>query len=192
MMVERDRKSQLREKLLEKLLSLTQEEVKRRSENVEKILSDLPIYKDANVILAYYPLRGEVNVLGMIGKDLKIKKFCFPVMDLKRKDLRVFGVSSLDEDFLPGPYKIMQPDIKKTKELAVSDIDMVIVPGLAFDYHRNRLGRGAGFYDRFLKRLNPSAKTVGVAFDFQILKDLPVHPSYDEKVDVIVSEQSVI
>ncbi|MBU1122508.1 MAG: 5-formyltetrahydrofolate cyclo-ligase [Candidatus Omnitrophica bacterium] len=192
MMVERDKKRELRAKLLEKLLFLTQEEIKRRSGHVEKILSRLPIYKNAKIILAYYPLKGEVNVLEMIRKALGVKRVCFPVMDLKKKDLRVFEVSNLDEDFVPGPYRVMQPDIKRTKELASSDIDMVIVPGLAFDLHRNRLGRGAGFYDRFIKRLNSSTKTVGVAFNFQILENLPVHPSYDEKVDIVVSEKSVV
>lgn len=191
-MAEQDRKSELRAKLLEKLRFLTQGEIKRRSKNVERILLGLPIYKEAKVILAYYPLRGEVDVLAMVEKVFKEKRFCFPVMDLKTKQLRIFAVNSLAQDFVPGPYRVMQPDIRKTKEVAISGIDIVIVPGLAFDLQRNRLGRGAGFYDRFIKQLCPSTKTVGVAFDFQILKNLPIHPSYDEKVDIVVSEQSVI
>jgi 5-formyltetrahydrofolate cyclo-ligase len=185
-------KSELRQKLLAKLLSLTKEELKRRSENVERILSELPLYKEAQVVMVYYPLKGEVNVLEMIRKALGLKRFCFPVMDLAKKELYSFEVQNLTEDFVKGPFGVMQPDIGKTKEVDIKEIDMVIVPGLAFDRQKNRLGRGAGFYDRFLKRITPPTKKVGVAFDFQIIEDLPVHFPFDEKVDIVVSENSVI
>ena len=185
-------KKEFRQILLEKLLALTKEEIRRRSANVERILSNLSIYQRAKVIMGYYPLRGEVDILGMLGKVLGSKKVCFPVMDLDKKALRVFEVTDLEEGFVKGPFGVMQPDIGKAKEVDVREVEVVLVPGLAFDRERNRLGRGAGFYDRFLKRLNPLAKKVGVAFDFQIVKDLPVHPQLDEKVDLVVSEDGCI
>jgi 5-formyltetrahydrofolate cyclo-ligase len=192
MMAERVEKKEIRKKLIERLLSLTKEEVKRRSKNVEKILSELPIYKEAKVILVYYPLRGEVDVLEMIRKVWSSKRVCFPVMDVGTKDLRAFEVSNLDSDFISGPYGVMQPDITKTKEIALGDIDMILVPGIAFDCQKNRLGRGAGYYDRFLKKIKFPTKKVGVAFEFQVLENLPVHPTFDEKVDTVVTERDVI
>jgi len=183
-----EEKKELRKKLLAKLLSLTGEELKRRSQNVEKRLSSLPIYKYAKLVMVYYPLRGEVNILGMVRKDLGLKRFCFPFMNLETKDLEVYEVNNLEDDFSVGPFGIMQPLPGKTKKVNIEEIDMVIVPALAFDRNCNRLGRGAGFYDRFLKRLNPPCKKVGIAFESQVLDDLPIHPSMDQKVDVIVSE----
>lgn len=191
-MVLNSEKKELRQKLLEKLLSLTKDELKRRSENVEKILSGLSIYKQAKVIMAYYPLKGEVDILGMIRKVLGTKRFCFPVVNLDTKRLVAFEVCNLDRDFIKGPFGIMQPDSRKTNEVDVGEIDMVIVPGLAFDLQRNRLGRGGGFYDRFLKKIKPPAKKVGIAFEFQILENLPVHLPLDEKVDIVASEDFVI
>lgn len=185
-------KQQLRQGLMRRLLALTKEEIKRRSKNVEDKLSDLLIYKQAKVVMAYYPLRGEVDILKMIKKAKTFKRFCFPVMDLKAKDLRIFEVNNLDEDFISGPFGVMEPDAEKTKELSIKEIDMVIVPGLGFDNHKNRLGRGAGFYDRFLKRITPAIKKVGIAFEFQILESLPIHLSLDQKLDIIVSESFVI
>lgn len=181
-------KKELRQKLLSKLLSLTKEELKRRSQDVENRLSSLPIYKKAKVIMAYYPLKGEVDILGMIRKDLAVKRFCFPVMDLEKKDIYAFEVKNLEGDFVRGPFGVMQPDTKRAKKLDIGEIDMVLVPALAFDRARNRLGRGAGFYDRFLKKINPPALKVGIAFEFQILDSLPIHPAVDEKVDIIASE----
>ncbi|MCQ9205596.1 MAG: 5-formyltetrahydrofolate cyclo-ligase [Omnitrophica bacterium] len=185
-------KQQLRQRLIRRLLALTKEEIKRRSKNVEDKLSDLLIYKQAKVVMAYYPLRGEVDILKMIKKAKTFKRFCFPVMDLKAKGLRIFEVNNLDEDFISGPFGVIEPDVEKTKELSIKEIDIVIVPGLGFDYHKNRLGRGAGFYDRFLEKITPSIKKVGIAFEFQILESLPIHLSLDQKLDVIVSESFVI
>ena len=191
MVVNREKK-ELRERLLRRLLSLTEAEIKRRSNNVEKKLSSLPIYKNAKVIMAYYPLKGEVNILGMIRKDIGNKRFCFPVTDLKAKNLRIFEISRLDEDFISGPFKVKEPDTEKTQEVDASKIDVIIVPALAFDYKLNRLGRGAGYYDRFLQKIPPLTKKVGIAFEFQILDNLPNYPLLDQKVDTVVSENFVI
>jgi len=191
MVVDREKK-ELREKLLQRLMSLTEAEIKRRSKNVEEKLSILSIYKKAKTIMAYYPLRGEVNILEMIRKDIKSKRFCFPVVDLKAKKLSIFEVNQLDQDFVSGPFGVKEPDTKRTKEVDTREIDMIIVPALAFDRQRNRLGRGAGYYDRFLQDIVPAVKRVGIAFNFQILKDLPIHPPLDQKVDIVVSEDFVI
>jgi len=185
-------KQQLRENLLGKLLSLTKEEIKRRSKNVEDRLSDLPIYKQARKVMVYYPLKGEVDILEMISKDIKSKQFLFPVMDTKAKDLGAYQVKDLDDDFVVGPFGVKEPDPKKTLRFDSQEIDMVIVPGLGFDCKGNRLGRGAGYYDRFLQRLTPSTKKVGIAFDFQIVESLPTHLPLDQKVDIVVTESSVI
>jgi 5-formyltetrahydrofolate cyclo-ligase len=190
MVINREKKD-LRNQLLAKLLSLTKEEIKRRSKNVQEILQDLPIYKKAKMVMVYFPLKGEVDLMEMIRKA-KDKRFCFPVMELEKKDLIPFEVNDLDKDFVYGPWGVMQPDIEKSKKIEISEIDIVIVPGLAFDYQKNRLGRGKGFYDRFLKRIQPPTKKVGVAFDFQVLESLPIHPPLDEKVDLIVSENFII
>jgi len=191
MVIDKEKK-ELRQKLLKRLFALAQEELKRRSKNVEEKLSSLPIYKEAKVIMAYYPLGGEVDVLGLVRKALNCKEICFPVMDLKTKSMRVFRVTQLDKDFVLGPFGVMEPDITRTKEVDVQEIDLVIIPGLAFDRKGNRLGRGAGFYDRFLEKTALFAKKVGVAFEFQILDNLPIQLPSDQKVDFVVSENSII
>ncbi len=185
-------KQAIRKKLLEQLLALTESQIKRRSSNVEKHLSRLPIYNNAKTLMVYYPLKGEVDILETIRKEFRSKRFCFPVMDLKAKNLRIFETTKLIDDFVCGPYSVMEPDIKKAREVSIEEIDVVIVPGLGYDLQKNRLGRGAGFYDRFLQRLTPSTKKVGLAFDFQILDSLPIDLAFDQKVDYIVSEDRII
>jgi 5-formyltetrahydrofolate cyclo-ligase len=78
MVLEKQEKSDLRDNLLRKLLSLTQEELKRRSDDVTTLLCNLSIYKKAKCIMGYYPLKGEVDILRLIWKAFTTKRFCFP------------------------------------------------------------------------------------------------------------------
>ncbi len=78
------------------------------------------------------------------------------------------------KDLTSGSYGILEPKLSKAKALDINAIDAVIVPGLAFDKSKHRLGRGAGYYDRFLSSLNDRTATIGIAFDFQITQRLPV------------------
>jgi 5-formyltetrahydrofolate cyclo-ligase len=192
MMTMHSSKKEVRQKLLASLLALTKEEIKRRSEYVEHILSELPLYRKAKVIMVYFPLKGEVDLLGLVRKTWGTKVFCFPVMDLKTKGLRAFEVSNLERGFVRGPYGVMEPAIGTSKEINTGLIDLVLVPGLGFDRGRNRLGRGAGIYDRFLRTIKPPAQKAGIAFDLQIHENLPFDPLFDEKVDLVVTESSVI
>ena len=191
-MVMNNTKKEVRQSLLRRLLSLTCDEIIRRSEDVERLLSELPIYRKAKVILVYFPLKGEVNLLGLIRRDWEVKEFCFPVMDLNTKGLTAFKASSLDRGFMRGDYGVMEPCPETRQSVDLNRVDLVIVPGLGFDREKNRLGRGKGFYDRFLKTVKPPIAKVGVAFECQIQDHLPSDPAWDEKVDFVVGEKSIL
>lgn len=179
-------KETTRKKLLERLLSLTSEEVERRSRHVEETIQKLPQYINAQCIMGYYPLKGEVNLLGILRKALQAKRVCFPL--IKGNELFPYQVHDLDNDFIPGPLGVRQPDPEKAAAIDPRDLDLVVVPGIGFDRQHNRLGRGAGFYDRFLKTLDKKTVTLGVSFDFQVLDDLPHLSSHDQKVDFLVTD----
>ncbi|MCM8786930.1 MAG: 5-formyltetrahydrofolate cyclo-ligase [Candidatus Omnitrophica bacterium] len=186
-------KKEIRNLLRKKLFSLTEEQIKRRSENVAKNFFSLPIYENAKVIMGYYPLKGEVDVVGILRKALLSNKIvCFPVINLKQKKISPYCVEKIDDNFVCGPFGVKQPDIQKSKKINIDQIDIVIVPALAFDYQKNRLGRGAGFYDRFLTNLKPQTKKIGISFDFQVLESLPTDTRYDQKVDLILTENFII
>ncbi|MCK4810299.1 MAG: 5-formyltetrahydrofolate cyclo-ligase [Candidatus Omnitrophica bacterium] len=179
----------IRKKLLERLLSLTIKELERRSKNVGKKIQKLSEYIDAKCVMVYYPLKGEVNILGIVRKTLNKKRVCFPL--IKDRDLVPYRVKDLEKDFIRGPLGVRQPNPELTEEVKLEDLDLVIVPGLAFDYSGHRLGRGAGFYDRFLKKLPEKTKIVGVAFNLQILENLPHKFLQDEKVDILITDTSI-
>ena len=90
------------------------------------------------------------------------------------------------EEVHKGTYGIGEPPFDPDKVLDLKDLDAVIVPGLAFDKLHHRLGRGAGYYDRFLSKLPKTVTTVGFAFDFQLTESLPTE-AHDMRLQQIIA-----
>jgi len=94
-----------------------------------------------------------------------------------------------DDEMLVDQFGIRTP--KNGQMWPYEDIDLIVVPALAFDRQGNRLGRGGGFYDRFLAEPRVHAVTVGLGFAEQLVEELPTH-HYDRPVDMLVTDQHVL
>ena len=105
---------------------------------------------------------------------------------LPQKTMIPCFVNNLDHDLEMGPYGIQQPRMPQAEALPMEDIDLSIVPGVAFDKQNHRLGRGAGYYDRFLMSFPSGKPTIGLAYDFQILDSLPTE-EHDIPVTRVIS-----
>jgi len=144
-------------------------------------------FKRARVVMFYVSLQDEVDTLSMIDEALKAgKRIAVPVILKKDKRLIAGEIHNRLEDLESQHFGIYQPRQDRVKEVPLDDIDLVVVPGVAFDRKNIRLGRGHGYYDRFLSGLPKRTKTIGLAFDFQVLEDLPQDP-HDVPVSKIVS-----
>ena len=173
-------KKGLRSKILTLLRTQKEAERLRKSKKIEAKLFRLPEFQKSSIILFYLAFDGEVETVSMIKKALKIgKKVALPWISRREKLLVPILLESLSKDLEQGPYDISQPVDKKTNRLDLEQIDLVVVPGLAFDKSNNRLGRGGGYYDRLLHRLPARIPTVGLAFDFQVLNSLPHLEKHD-------------
>lgn len=142
-----------------------------------------PLLKDAKTIVAYYSLPDEVDTHDFINSLLADGKTVYLPKVVSNETIvlcRYIGAESLSQ----GAFGIMEPVGSPMSDDEV--IDVVLVPGMAFDADGNRLGRGKGYYDRFLSSLNPPHPLlVGVCFDFQKVDMVPTEPT-DFKVDVVV------
>lgn len=181
-------KEELRKHLLERLRIQKEEERKRKSLVILDKLFALPEVKKAAVILFYASFDGEVMTFEMIKKAWELgKKIGLPKVNRLKKILEPKVVHSLEKDLKKGQYGILEPaDGGKDNALATKDINVVIVPGVAFDKHNQRLGRGAGYYDRFLHTLPSHIPTLGLAFDFQIVDQIPHPEAHDVKVSNVI------
>jgi len=90
------------------------------------------------------------------------------------------------KDLVPGAYGIPEPR-DNANVLRAQDLDLIVVPGVAFDRAGNRLGRGAGYYDRFLSLLPSTTPCVGLGYDFQVVSSLPNLEPHDRRVTVVLT-----
>lgn len=174
-------KQQLRDWIRQQKRLYTSEELRQLSAVKEGMLLAHPRVQHAQTILLYYSLPDEVCTHRAIerltaqGKTILLPR----VVDGERMEIRRYtGPADLRE----SSYHIMEP----TGPLFTSypEIEVVVVPGMAFDRHNHRLGRGRGYYDRFLK-LIPQARKLALCFDFQLFDTIPAGP-FDVPMDEII------
>ena len=154
----------------------------RRSMPIMQQVGELALFRSAQTVLLYWSMDDEVFTHDFVNRWYKEKCLLLPCVDGDDLLLRRYtGPDSLQ----PGPqFGIPEPTGPVFDEL--DKIDMIIVPGVAFDKHNNRMGRGRGFYDRLLKT-TPNAVKVGVAFSFQLFDTIPTEP-FDVPMNLVVVE----
>lgn len=141
-----------------------------------------PQLQSAHTILFYAPLADELDVWPLLEKLLKSNKVCaLPAFDDATRFYSARHVKNLETDIFTGKFGVSEP-LSSCEEIPLSQFDLVLVPGVAFDLNGNRLGRGKGFYDRILAEA--SGIKCGVGYDFQLLETIPTE-AHDAKVDFI-------
>jgi 5-formyltetrahydrofolate cyclo-ligase len=164
-------KQQIRYKILLRLKTQKEEDRNRKSKEIERKLLRTKVFKNAKTVMFYIAFGVEVDTEGMITAARKLgKRIAVPVLI---KDGVTLRPCILEEDarLTRGHYGIWEPAMKRF--IDAEHLGLVLVPGVAFDKKGNRLGRGKGCYDRFLKKLKPNSVSIGLAFDFQILPSVP-------------------
>jgi len=185
------KKELLRHEVLAKRDARSAEERFEKSAEIASRLVKLSEIIKAESIFTYVSFRSEVDTHRMIDSFLdKGKVVSVPLTDMKKKIINPFIIKSLENDLVPGVFGILEPDLEKIDPVIADKIDIVIMPGAAFSENGCRIGYGGGFYDRFLQQRNITS--YALAFDFQLVDEVPFDPEFDVKVDYIVTERRVI
>jgi 5-formyltetrahydrofolate cyclo-ligase len=141
-----------------------------------------PQLQSAHTILFYAPLVDELDVWPLLEKLLKTPTVCaLPAFDDMTQSYSARRVKNLEADIFTGKFGVSEP-LAGCEEIPLNRFDLVLVPGVAFDFRGNRLGRGRGFYDRILSA--SSGIKCGVCNDFQLLEKIPTE-AHDTKVNFI-------
>ncbi|MCL4386464.1 MAG: 5-formyltetrahydrofolate cyclo-ligase [Actinobacteria bacterium] len=179
----------IRKKIQEARNQLSLKEHELKSRIITKKLLKTGEYKSSQTIFIYYPFRSEIDTKGIIKDALKKgKKIIMP--KIAGSQLKVFYVSNLKNDLKTGSFGIMEPDVLKCGEAKFDEIDLAIVPGLCFDLNFNRIGYGGGYYDKISEMLRKDVKKIALAFDLQMVKNVPCCP-YDKKINIIITESQI-
>ncbi len=139
--------------------------------------------RSAQTILFFAPLPDELDVWPLLEKFLAAGKICaLPFFDSATQTYSARRVQNLASDISSGKFGIREP-ASNCPEIPPEKFDLILAPGVAFDWNGNRLGRGQGFYDRLLKETR--GVKCGVGYDFQLIGKIPVEP-HDARVNFVV------
>ncbi len=157
----------------------------------DKVLA-LPQFAPARTVMTYLDIGNEVRTrpyvpeLWRLGKRVVVP-YCMA------HELRLFHLKNMDE-LSPGTWQILEPKpewrARADRHAEAAELDLILVPGLAFDRYGDRLGWGRGYYDRFLRLVRPDAVKIAPAFECQLIDKIPVLP-HDVRVDMVVTENAV-
>lgn len=182
------KKQQAKDRLRKEVSSLKkgyiQDDLYNRSVEVLSVLEITGVFQDAKTILIYNSLQDEVQTADFIEKWDSTKDFYLPVIE---KDEIVFRKYTSSIEYKQSSIGVMEPVGENF--MNYNKVDLIIIPGVAFDRKKNRMGRGKGYYDRFLSKMK--APKMGICFEFQLFDDIP-NDENDVKMDYIVSENELI
>ena len=184
-------KKEFRKNVIDKRKSQNLNLISKKSHIIAKKILQLDCVKNAKTIMLYLDFDNEVQTNNLIKELISSNKIvACPVTLKEERKLIPYQILNLENGIKIGAYNIREPKVDECLKVDISDIDIVIVPAVAYDVNCYRLGYGGGFYDRFLQKLNPNAKTIGIAFDFQIFDEIPKE-SHDAKLDFVVTESKI-
>ncbi|MDN5332410.1 MAG: 5-formyltetrahydrofolate cyclo-ligase [Tepidanaerobacteraceae bacterium] len=180
-------KKKLRYDYLEKRLSLSEKEVMEKSEKIMSHLFELEDFKKAGLVMFYVDCRNEVMTKDAIERALAMGKRVAVPKTVKGEGLLAIEIKSTGE-LACGTFGILEP--VSDNIVNPLDIDLVLVPGIAFDRRGYRLGYGAGYYDMFLTKLREGVKKIGLAFEAQLADCIPAE-AHDVRMDAVLTEKGM-
>lgn len=177
------KKEDIRIKIRARKTLLSDDEKKSAAQRVFERLEHMAAFMMADRILMYHSLPDELSTLGFIDKWSSRKNFFLPRVNGVNLDILPYDRSTLRF----GAFHIEEPDGDDTTD--ISEIELIVVPAVAYDRSGNRVGRGKGYYDRLLA--NSRAVKVGVGYDFQLVDEIDTD-EFDVPVDIVVTESRTI
>lgn len=185
-------KNKLRQEIAEKRKQLSKSDVSMMSIKIHSNLRSLDEYQNAMNVLFYVSYNNEVETRSVIQNLLttNAKTIIVPYTVRGEAGIKISKLRSFDQ-LQEAHFGILEP---KEEEIAIFDkkhIDLIIVPGTVFDRRGHRIGYGAGYYDIFLSTISKKISKVGLAYDFQIVDEIP-NQKHDIPMDIIVTEKEVI
>lgn len=187
-------KKRLRKEILDKRNNMDVNIKKELDKCIFNRFYESSYYKNANKIFIYISNNSELDTKEIINKALEEEKEIFvPRTEYKTKAMDAVKITSLD-NLEESRYGILEPSIDK-ESIDPNELDLIVVPGVAFDCCGGRMGYGAGFYDRYFKKINEKSsvrtKKLALAYEMQILNKVPMN-EFDMTIDYIFSENQII
>jgi 5-formyltetrahydrofolate cyclo-ligase len=187
-------KKALRKEILSKRKNIKEIEKEKMDKRISDKLYESKFYNEATNIFVYISYDSEIDTKGIINKALKDNKRIYvPRTEFETRTMDAVEIKSFNK-LIKSDYGILEPS-KNEACIDPNELDLIVVPGVAFDRDGGRMGYGAGFYDRYFKKITEDnikriTKLV-LAYDFQVLDKVPMSEQ-DVPVDYIITEKEFI
>ncbi len=188
----KEKKQSIRNDIAKKLSALSDTELSDKLSDLENRLFEFANFVESKIPLLYLHNGSEVKTARIIEKSLQRKKVVIlPVFKKEKHKFQLFKIDSPDRDIKLDAEGFLAPDMERCKEVPVECLDIALIPSVALDEKGGRIGSGDGHYDRLIPKLPATARKVAIAFEFQIVPQVPMQ-SHDRHVDIIVTDKRVI
>jgi 5-formyltetrahydrofolate cyclo-ligase len=186
------KKTEIRLETLARRDALSDEERAEKSQIIMERLFDFANFLESKIVMYYLNYGSEVVTEAMIRKTLEYEKIvALPLVNQKDRQIVPFKIDDLDRDTQSGYKGIREPKTQRCKVIPVEQINLAIIPGIAFDERGGRIGHGTGFYDKFIPNLDVTTRKVALAFESQVVPQIPMEP-HDRYIDIIITERRTI
>ena len=185
-------KSDIRKTISQNLSTLSADEMSEKTLQVTDRLYDFANFMEASIVLLYVDKENEVASKEIIRRCYNYNKIVvLPSFNTEKRTIVPMKVDDPNKDLVKGPRGILEPNPERCKIVGIEFVDIAIVPGIAFDEKGGRIGSGEGYYDRLIPKLAATTRKVALAFECQIMAQIPM-TSHDKHVDIIITEDRVI
>jgi 5-formyltetrahydrofolate cyclo-ligase len=186
------RKSEIRRSTVARRDALSKKQRAEKSAAIMRRLFEFANFLESKIVLFYLSHKSEVDTKPMIHKALALQKIiALPLIDGEKREIIPLKIDNLDRDTQPGYRGIREPISQRCKQIPVQQVNLAIIPGIAFDERGGRIGYGTGFYDRFIPNLDITTRKVALAFECQIVPQIPMEP-HDRYTDIIITEKRIV
>ncbi len=185
-------KHEIRSDMANAINAFSKEEIAEKTNRIEARLFEFANFLESNISLLYVNHDLEVNTRGTLDRCLGYNKIVIlPAFNTETFQMKLMKVDNLETDLKIGPRGILEPNPATCKVVPIERIDIAIIPGVALDEKGGRIGSGEGFYDRLIPKLPITTRKVSLAFECQIIPQIPME-SHDKYVDIIITEKRII
>lgn len=191
-------KQSIRQRIIADREQLTTAERACLSQAISARIANLNVYRTANAVLAYMSFGAEFSTEEWVQQALRDnKRVLLPKVNRATKELDVYCVTNLQHDLAPGQWNIREPLVERCARInSLTEVDFILLPGIAFGRDGARLGYGGGFYDKLLARIKVANQSccpalVAGAFALQLVEGIPQEAT-DQNVEWVVTENETI
>ena len=187
------KKNELKLDIQQKILEIPDEIKKKKNKDIESRLFEFANFIESTMILLYIEDLYEVCTTDIIQKSYKYDKtVVLPVFGSKKSNFTLLKVDNPDTDLVSSLDRDhLEPDPNVCKMIPVGNVDLAIIPGIAFDEKGGRIGFGVGYYDYLTSKLPITTRKIAIAYEEQIVKQVPMESS-NKYVDIIVTDKRII